>query len=551
MAMARLPGRGLAGQLAGAFIVNDFHLKPMFLALCPLNVAEAAIGALLLRRRSMQLPRFTDPRYLIRFIAYAVLCAPVITGVIFAFGRGYWHQFTFGQALSSWITTDSLGILIATPAFIAVLRMRFKESLQARWNLLLPLIIVAIAAVAFRHPQAQLLSIIYPILIVVLLRLGLGWASMSLLLAAAAGNWTLARIGAHAIPVQGFAPIDPAVPLQIFVVSGTVMLYSVSVVMESRRTAEKRLKETVELHRLVTENSRDIILLSNSRGIPRYISEAVYPLTGWKPEETMQRGFAEVVHPQDLAAVEELMTRLRNGENAGTIEYRVHCRRGGYIWVEGSFRAVHDPLTGLRTGILQMVRDITERKHTEEKLQAAYRALEGIAAVDALTGVANRRRFDETLAREWRRGLREQQPLSIVLLDVDLFKLFNDTYGHVRGDSCLRKIAESALDVVTRPGDLVARYGGEEFAIVLPGTEAPGAERLAGEVCQTLRERKLAHCASPFGIVTVSAGHATAIPRFGQSPSDLVDMADRALYEAKRKGRNLVCGHHAAALKRA
>ena len=332
---------------------TDFHLKPMFLALCPLNVAEAAIGALLLRRRSMQLPRFTDPRYLIRFIAYAVLCAPVITGVIFAFGRGYWHQFTFGQALSSWITTDSLGILIATPAFIAVLRMRFKESLQARWNLLLPLIIVAIAAVAFRHPQAQLLSIIYPILIVVLLRLGLGWASMSLLLAAAAGNWTLARIGAHAIPVQGFAPIDPAVPLQIFVVSGTVMLYSVSVVMESRRTAEKRLKETAELHRLVTENSRDIILLSNSRGIPRYISEAVYPLTGWKPEETMQRGFAEVVYPQDLAAVEELMTRLRNGEDAGTIEYRVHCRRGGYIWVEGSFRAVHDPSTGLRTGILR------------------------------------------------------------------------------------------------------------------------------------------------------------------------------------------------------
>lgn len=523
----------------------------MYLALGPLNVAEAAIGALLLRRRSMQLPRFTDPRYLIRFIAYAILCAPVITGVIFASGLGLWHHSTYLQALSNWVTTDSLGILIATPAFIAVLRMRFKESLQARWNLLLPLTMVAIATVAFRHPQAQLLSVIYPILILVLLRLGLGWASMSLLLAAAAGNWTLARIGAHALSVQGFAPVDPAVPLQIFVVSGTVMLYSVSVVMESRRTAEKRLKETAELHRLVTENSRDIIVLANLRGIPRYISEAVYPLTGWKPEETMQRGFAEVVHPEDLAAVEELATKLRNGADAGTIEYRVNRRRGGSIWVEGNFRAVHDPSTGLRTGILQVVRDITERKHTEEELQAAYRALEGIAAVDALTGVANRRRFDETLAREWRRGLREQQPLSIVLLDVDLFKLYNDTYGHVRGDSCLRQIAESALEVVTRPGDLVSRYGGEEFAIVLPGTEAPGAERLAGEVCQTLRDRKLAHSASPFGIVTVSAGHATAIPQFGQTPSDLVDMADRALYEAKRKGRNLVCGHRAAVLKRA
>lgn len=542
---------GLAGEFAGVLIVNGLHFKPIFLVLGPLNVAEAAIGALLLRRRSLELPRFTDPRFLIRFIAYAVLCAPVITGVIFASGYSLWHHSTYLQALLNWVTTDSLGILVATPAFIAVLRMRLKESLKARWNLFLPLTTVAVAAVAFRHPQAQLLSIIYPILILVLLRLGLGWASMSLLLAAAAGNWTLARIGAHAVSVQGFAPIDPGLPLQIFVVSGTVMLYSVSVVMESRRSAEKRLKETAELHRLVTENSRDIILLADLHGVPRYISEAVYPLTGWKREETMRRGFAEVAHPEDLGAVEAFVAKLRNGADAGTIEYRIRCRQGGFIWVEGSFRVVYDPLTGLRTGILQVVRDITERKHTEENLQAAYRALEGVAAVDALTGVANRRRFDETLAREWRRGLREQQPLSIVLLDVDLFKLYNDTYGHVRGDSCLRQIAMSALDVVTRPGDLVARYGGEEFAIVLPGTEAPGAERVAGEVCQALREHKLAHCASPFGIVTVSAGHATIIPQLGQTPSDLVDMADRALYEAKRKGRNLVYGNHAAALKRA
>jgi diguanylate cyclase (GGDEF)-like protein/PAS domain S-box-containing protein len=543
---------GLAGQFIGTLVVNGVHLKSMSLALGLLNVAESAIGALLLRRRSLELPRFTDPRYLIRFIVCAVVGGPAIMGVIFAAGRGIWHQLPYGIALWEWLVTDSLGILVATPACIAVLRMRIKESLQVRWDLLLPMATVTVAVVGFRYLQAPFLSVIYPLLILVLLRLGLGWASITLLLAAAAGNWMLARTGIPALPAQGFGSFDLALRLQVFVVSGTFMLYSVSVVMESRQRAEKRLKETAALHRLVSENSRDIILLADLGGIPRYISEAVYPLTGWKPEETMRRGFAEVVHPADLPAVEQLMNDLRSGADSGSIEYRVLRRCGGYVWVEGNFRAVRDSANGLRTGILQVVRDITERKRSEEKLQAAYRALEGMAAADALTGVANRRRFDETLGSEWRRGLRDQQPLSIVLLDVDLFKLYNDTYGHLRGDSCLRQIAESALDAVTRPGDLVARYGGEEFAIILPRTDAPGAGRVANNVCEKVRARKLTHHASPFGMVTVSAGHATVVPQLGQSQSDLVDMADRALYQAKRAGRNLVCGSgDAAALKRA
>lgn len=533
---------GMAGQFAGALVVNGLHLKIEYFALGPLNVLEAAIAAFLLRPRSAQLPRFTDLRYLSRFFALAVVGAPILTGVLFAAGRGLWHHFTYWQAFSSWLLTDSLGIAVATPACIAILRMRIGEWFRPGWNLLVPFALVSAAALAFRYPQASLLSIIFPLLLLVLLRLGLGWASVSLLLVAAVGNWTLAHLGIHAVGVQGFELVDPALRLQIFVISGTFMLYSVSVVMESLRAAEKRLHEIAALHQLVTANSRDIILLADLGGIPRYISEAVYPLTGWKPEETMNRGFTEVVHPADLPVVEKLMTDLRNGTDAGTVEYRVHRRRGGYVWVEGSFRTVHDAASGLRTGILQVVRDISERKQTEEKLRAAYRVLEGIAAVDGLTGVANRRRFDETLSSEWRRGLREHRPLSIVLLDVDLFKPYNDTYGHLRGDSCLKQIAESALDVVTRPGDLVARYGGEEFAIILPGTETPGAESVAREICRSLRARQLTHSASPFGIVTVSAGHATVVPQLGQSPSDLIELADRALYEAKRKGRNLVCG---------
>jgi len=127
------------------------------------------------------------------------------------------------------------------------------------------------------------------------------------------------------------------------------------------------------------------------------------------------------------------------------------------------------------------------------------------------------------------------------MIDADLFKSYNDTYGHLRGDSCLRQIAEAALDVVARPGDLVARFGGEEFAVILPNTDSEGALDVAGEICAALRSRKLPHSGNPFGIMTVSVGCATLIPSFGLHSVNLIEFADEALYKAKKEGRNRVC----------
>jgi diguanylate cyclase (GGDEF)-like protein/PAS domain S-box-containing protein len=532
---------GFLGQLVGTLIVSGTHTKPMFLALGPLNVAEAALAAFLLRRRSAVLPRFTDGAYLLRFFGLGVVLAPAITALAFAAGRGFWHNSTLPHAFLDWIGTDSLGMVVAAPACVAILRMRLKETRNAGWNLLLPVCLAGVALLAFQHMQAPLMSIVFPILILILLRLGMGWASVSLLLVAGIGNWFLAHSMTHIQAGQSFNPLDPSVQLQVFVVSGIFMLYSISVVMESRRRAEKRLAHVASLHELVTSSSRDIILLADLNGIPKYISQAVLSITGWKPEETMHRGFCEVVHPEDLPRMEELMSRISGGLDTAVIEYRVSRRTGGYVWVEGSFHSVLDPRLGIRTGILQIVRDISERKAAEERLQAAYRVLEGMAAVDALTGLANRRRFDELFAREWRRGLRDSKPLSIVLLDVDLFKLYNDSYGHLRGDSCLKQVAESAMDVVTRAGDSVARYGGEEFAIILPNTGEAGALGVAQEVADSLRARGLRHESSPHRVVTVSAGCATLIPQPDCTADALIEAADRALYRAKRSGRNRVC----------
>jgi diguanylate cyclase (GGDEF)-like protein len=191
--------------------------------------------------------------------------------------------------------------------------------------------------------------------------------------------------------------------------------------------------------------------------------------------------------------------------------------------------------------VLNIVRDISARKDAEQKLQQAYNAVEALAVTDELTGLANRRRFDDYLVNEWRRSLRDGEPLSLLMLDVDKFKAYNDTYGHQRGDSCLKQIAEACMDVVSRPGDLVARFGGEEFVVILPNTKDEGATHVANDICEALRSRRLPHRGNQAGIVTISAGCATLVPSFGKHAPDLVEMADQALYRAKRNGRNRVC----------
>jgi diguanylate cyclase (GGDEF)-like protein len=127
------------------------------------------------------------------------------------------------------------------------------------------------------------------------------------------------------------------------------------------------------------------------------------------------------------------------------------------------------------------------------------------------------------------------------MLDVDFFKAYNDSYGHQRGDSCLKQIAESCMDVVSRPGDLVARFGGEEFVVIMPNTSSEGAMQVAGEICEAVRSRRLPHNGSPLGIVTISIGCATLVPAFGKHAPDLIAMSDQALYAAKHNGRDQMC----------
>lgn len=196
--------------------------------------------------------------------------------------------------------------------------------------------------------------------------------------------------------------------------------------------------------------------------------------------------------------------------------------------------------------VLRLKEEMDKRKQREKELEQttnllekANRRLKKLVSIDGLTGISNRRYFDDTFAREWRRALRNQKPLTSILLDIDYFKNYNDTYGHQAGDDCLKSLAKIMEEIVNRPGDTVARYGGEEFVILLPDTDCEGAYLMAEKVRKGVLALKIPHSKSQVSsYVTVSVGVSTIIPSQEMKQRELLEITDEALYKAKAKGRN-------------
>jgi diguanylate cyclase (GGDEF)-like protein len=179
----------------------------------------------------------------------------------------------------------------------------------------------------------------------------------------------------------------------------------------------------------------------------------------------------------------------------------------------------------------------------EEELQIANQHLEELASLDGLTGLANRRGFDRRIELEWKNADEHSHSVALMMIDIDHFKLYNDRYGHVAGDTCLRSVAETLSLVTLEDAVLVTRYGGEEFALLLPGLDLKRASERAEEVRRSIEELSITHAEAPCGLVTVSVGVQSIVPQPGQTAADLVEAADRALYVAKRRGRNRVVAH--------
>ncbi len=178
---------------------------------------------------------------------------------------------------------------------------------------------------------------------------------------------------------------------------------------------------------------------------------------------------------------------------------------------------------------------------TNKKLQLSNEALQRMVNVDGLTGLANRRYFDQFLVKEWRRAVRLSHQMSLIMIDIDFFKSYNDTYGHQQGDDCLKEVAKALNAPLKRPLDLVARYGGEEFVVLLPDTDAEGVRNVAVLLQKSVADLQISHQGSSLNqLVTISSGVTTMFPERGDSHEMLVMYADKALYQAKAEGRNCV-----------
>jgi diguanylate cyclase (GGDEF)-like protein/PAS domain S-box-containing protein len=287
----------------------------------------------------------------------------------------------------------------------------------------------------------------------------------------------------------------------------------------------------------LAENCADILCSVDADHVIRYVSPSSFEILGRKPGEMISRDFGEFVFSEDSSVLDDVGSAAADGAAYSHVRVRLLKKDQTPVWISINARCVRDPVSGEPRVYILSMRDITGRKVLEEKLSA-------LALTDALTGLWNRRAFDQALRREWRRTVRDGSQLSLLLLDLDHFKLLNDQYGHPLGDECLIAVASAISDTV-RVSDVVCRWGGDEIAIILPGSDRAGAVRAAEKLRVTvgaLRFRAKRN-AGEWVAVTASIGVATAMSEPDKAatiPLNLLLAADKALYKAKHEGQNRV-----------
>lgn len=309
-----------------------------------------------------------------------------------------------------------------------------------------------------------------------------------------------------------------------------------------RVATEQRLKSSEARYRLLADNSTDIVFELDAALRQTYVSPSMREILGYDPTTLIGARQVDLVHAEDMARHLLAFETLLSGHcERMSITNRARHRDGRWIWMETELRSIRDLENEAVLGIVGSSRDISKRKIIEDELANANRRLKLLASEDALTGLSNRRTFDEALARECEQAASNGSSVALVMFDVDHFKALNDRYGHLIGDDCLRDIGRLMKEVHhDQIGSVASRYGGEEFAVLLPSRNEADAAQI-GELIRTgVLALSIAHADSKLGIVSISAGAAAVSPRAGYNHLSLLRDADRALYAAKAASRNLV-----------
>lgn len=305
-----------------------------------------------------------------------------------------------------------------------------------------------------------------------------------------------------------------------------------------------------ELHDFDRNGAVYRTLLESTKAIPwkidwatmkfAYIGPQIEALLGWSQDSwTTANDWATRIHPEDRERVVNFCISQSKAGVDHEADYRALTKDDGYVWIRDVVHVSRNE-AGEVDSLIGFMFDISERKKAEERLLAMQKELEALSFQDGLTGVANRRRFETTLDVEWSSARRSQSPLSAIILDVDHFKQYNDRYGHVQGDDCLKNIARALSAIIKRPRDLVARIGGEEFVVLLPETTLDAAQQIAERCRDAIAALRIAHGSSVSPFVTASMGVGTVQPSGNMEPLPFVEAVDKLLYKAKSAGRNRI-----------
>jgi len=310
-----------------------------------------------------------------------------------------------------------------------------------------------------------------------------------------------------------------------------------------KQPAKKKTNDAMPLDEAILEALPIGVCLTDETGHYRFMNNAYCEIYEYVREEMIGQHYSVIIPPDQIALVNAQYARLLNGDMGIPTERKRQRKDGGIIYIEAANALVRLPDD--RKMVITTVREITERKKMEAELQKANEAYQALHATlreqatrDSLTGLYNRRYFNETIERELARAKRDHYPVSVMIMDIDLFKQINDSYGHAFGDEALRMLS-SLINVNTRTGDIAYRYGGDEFVVVLPGAGVEIARRRAEMVCQAFRTAPIHDGVNEFA-ATISVG-ISVYPEHGDHGNKILRCADSALYQAKQGGRNLVC----------
>ena len=534
---------------AGAIFVTSLTLhNPLWIGLFQ-AVLQAFELSLLLKLLGSHVQCFDDLKkrsHVVRFLLASTLI-PVLTTVtkqMTMLSHTSIRQVFTGVALS-----DSLGIAVFTPVCLFLLSgklwrkdeafQRFQAGLGAS------LLLVSAALTIFCQTTDPILFMIFPPLIVAVFVLGLRGAIFASLVS------TVIACSATAVgrgPVwlmHGVTLEHRVLVLQIFLWAIVATALPVGSLLDEQRASEQEAHKNQAIYETLLENSNDMIILSSLDGSSRFVSPAVEKVTGWTSQEYSELPPLGHIHEEDRDLARSINGSLGEGKSNHTFRYRAMHKDGSFRWVEAFIRGFRDSDGGPIKGYVATVHDISDIKRTEDswsaekhELASKNEELADLAGRDELTGIANRRTFNRVLGIDAGRQCRSSDSLSLLMIDVDSFKKFNDRYGHQAGDECLRKVAQVFGECAARKGDLAARVGGEEFAVLLPQTNEAGSIQVATDILEGVRKLGILHEDSVSGFVSVSIGLSTWLPYQTSESTKLIQQADRALYESKRTGRN-------------